>query len=43
MNGNVVKGSSWRSGTLSELCSVYRRRAIGGADDIGFRIARYLY
>ena len=42
-SGHVVKGSSWRSGTLSELRSVYRRRAIGKADDIGFRIARYLY
>ena len=42
-SGHVVKGSSWRSGTLLELRSVYRRRAIGKADDIGFRIARYIY
>ena len=42
-SGHVVKGSSWRSGTLSELRSAYRQRAIGGSDSIGFRIARYIY
>ena len=42
-SGHVVKGSSWRSGTLSELRSAYRQRAIGKSDSIGFRIARYIY
>ena len=42
-SGHVVKGSSWRSGTLSELRSAYRQRATGKADDRGFRIARYIY
>ena len=42
-SGHVVKGSSWRSGTLSELRSAYRRRAVGKSDSIGFRIARYIY
>ncbi len=42
-SGHVVKGSSWRSGTLSELRSAYRQRAVGKSDSIGFRIARYIY
>lgn len=42
-SGHVVKGSSWRSGTLSELRSAYRQRAADQADDRGFRIARYIY
>ena len=42
-SSHVVKGSSWRSGTLSELRSMYRQRASGQADDIGFRIARYIH
>ena len=42
-SGHVVKGSSWRSGTLSELRSAYRQRATDTADDRGFRIARYVY
>ena len=41
--GHVVKGSSWRSGSLPELRSAYRQRATGRADNIGFRIARYIY
>ncbi len=40
---HVVKGSSWKSGTLSELRSAYRQKANNPADDIGFRIARYVY
>ncbi len=42
-SGHVVKGSSWKSGTLTELRSAYRQRATGRADDRGFRIARYIY
>ena len=42
-SGHVVKGSSWRSGTLSELRSAYRQRAVGKSDSIGFRVARYIY
>ena len=40
---HVVKGSNWRSGTLTELRAAFREGAINGADDIGFRVARYLY
>ena len=42
-SGHVVKGSSWRSGRLTELRSAYRQRAVGPADDRGFRVARYIY
>ena len=42
-SGHVVKGSSWKSGTLTELRSVYRQRALGAAADRGFRVARYIY
>lgn len=42
-DGHVVKGSSWKSGTLTELRSAYRQRATEPADDRGFRIARYIY
>ena len=42
-SGHVVKGSSWKSGTLTELRSAYRQRAMGPAQDRGFRIARYIY
>ena len=39
---HVVKGSSWRSGTLSELRAAWRAGSDGPRDDLGFRIARYL-
>ena len=38
----TVKGSSWRSGTLSELRAAWRTGSRAPKDDLGFRIARYL-
>jgi len=40
---HTVKGSNWRSGTITELRAAYREGAKGGRDDIGFRVARYVY
>ena len=39
---HTVKGSSWRSGTLSELRAAWRAGSDGPKDDLGFRIVRYL-
>lgn len=39
---HTVKGSSWRSGTLSELRAAWRSGSRAPKDDLGFRIARYL-
>ena len=39
---HTVKGSSWRSGTLSELRAAWRAGSRAPKDDLGFRIARYL-
>ena len=41
--GHVVKGSSWRSGNATQLRAAYRDTAIQGRDDLGFRVARYVY
>ncbi len=42
---HVVKGSSWRSGTRTTLRAAYREGAVmtAYADDIGFRVGRYVY
>ena len=40
---HVVKGSSWRSATLSSLRSSFRAGLSGKRDDLGFRVARYIY
>lgn len=40
---HVIKGSSWRSGTLTELRASFREGAVDGREDTGFRVARYLY
>ena len=40
---HVVKGSNWRSATFAELRAAFREPAVGGRDDLGFRVARYLY
>jgi len=40
---HVIKGSSWRSGTLTELRASFRDGAVNGREDTGFRVARYLY
>jgi len=39
---HTVKGSNWRSGTITELRASYRDGAKSGRDDIGFRVARYI-
>ena len=39
---HTVKGSSWRSGTLSELRAAWRAGSDGPRDDLGFRVARYV-
>jgi len=40
---HVVKGANWRSGTITTLRPAFRQGLAGGRDDVGFRIARYLY
>lgn len=40
---HVLKGSNWRSGTLTELRASFREGLAESRDDLGFRIARYLY
>jgi len=42
-DSHVSKGSSWKSGTRTELRASYRDGRSGGRDDIGFRIGRYLH
>jgi len=37
----VVRGSSWRNASITELRFSYRRYSREAANDIGFRIARY--
>lgn len=39
---HTVKGSSWRSGTLSELRAAWRVGSDGARDDLGFRVVRYV-
>ncbi len=38
---HVVRGSSWRDASLTELRFSYRRYSRDSANDIGFRVARY--
>ena len=38
---HVVRGASWRDAAITELRLAARRYAGKGADDIGFRVARY--
>ncbi|QJB56890.1 SUMF1/EgtB/PvdO family nonheme iron enzyme [Pseudodesulfovibrio sp. zrk46] len=40
---HVYKGSSWRSGTRTPLRAAYRDPSTQGKDDLGFRVARYVY
>jgi formylglycine-generating enzyme required for sulfatase activity len=37
----VIRGSSWRHATVTELRLAYRDYGEGGRDDVGLRIARY--
>ena len=39
---HVVKGASWRSGSITELRLSYREYALKPRNDIGFRIVRYV-
>ncbi len=41
--GHVVKGSSFKTADLTYLRAASRDRATGPADDIGFRVVRYVY
>lgn len=38
----VIRGASWRHGTLTELRLTFRDYGLDARDDLGFRIARYL-
>ncbi len=38
----VLRGGSWRSGSITELRLAFRDEGSDGRDDIGFRVARYL-
>lgn len=40
---HVIKGSNWRSATVTELRGAYRETSKTGRDDLGFRVVRYLY
>tara|TARA_Y100001970_G_scaffold277248_1_gene381140 strand:- start:4917 stop:6917 length:2001 start_codon:yes stop_codon:yes gene_type:complete len=39
---HVIRGSSWRSSSISELRLTYREKGEKGRDDVGFRLARWL-
>ena len=38
---HVIRGSSWRHATVTELRAAYRDYGDGRRDDLGFRLARY--
>ena len=42
-DSHVIKGSNWRSGTITELRASFRDGAKSARDDLGFRVVRYLY
>jgi formylglycine-generating enzyme required for sulfatase activity len=42
-DSHVIKGSSWKSGTRTQLRAAYREGGSSGSDEIGFRIGRYLH
>ena len=42
-SSHVVKGSSFRSGSLTELRASYRDSESFKRDNLGFRIVRYVY
>ncbi|MEM9385434.1 MAG: SUMF1/EgtB/PvdO family nonheme iron enzyme [Pseudomonadota bacterium] len=41
--GHVIKGSGWRDGRVETLRAAHRSAGGDAADDLGFRIARYIY
>mgnify|MGYP003947245335 CR=1 FL=1 len=42
-SSHVVKGSNFKSGTLTELRASYRDSELNKRDNLGFRIVRYVY
>ena len=40
--GHVIKGSNWKSASVTELRYAYRDQLTSGNDTTGFRIARWL-
>ncbi len=40
-SAHVVRGSSWRSGAITDLRLAWRGQGSDGRDDIGFRLVRY--
>lgn len=40
-SAHVIRGPSWRHGSLVELRLAYRDQGEAGRDDVGFRLARY--
>jgi hypothetical protein len=38
---HVIRDSSWRHSSVTELRLAFRDFGEGGRDDVGFRIARY--
>lgn len=38
---HVIRGSSWNSGTMTQLRLAYRDGGIEGREDVGFRVARF--
>lgn len=40
---HVIKGASWRSGSVTELRPSFREGLVDARDDLGFRIGRYVY
>ena len=42
-DGRVVKGASFRSAAITGLRSSFREGLLRARDDVGFRVARYLY
>ena len=42
-SSHVVKGSNYKSGTLTELRASYRDSELDKRDNLGFRIVRYVY
>ncbi len=39
----TIKGSNWRSASLTELRAAWRDGSLTGSSEVGFRVARYLY
>jgi formylglycine-generating enzyme required for sulfatase activity len=38
---HAIRGSGWRSASITELRLAYRDEGVEGADDVGFRVVRY--